>query len=43
MTKEEAYSSFVVGVIVHIAKHVGAHTSGNLEDSMVMAESLDMY
>ena len=43
MTKWEVYSTSVVRLASPIVELVGTQIHGNLEDDMVMAESLDIH
>ena len=43
MTAEEAFSTFMSGLMPHLQEHVGAHVQGDLEAAKRMALCMEMY
>ena len=43
MNEEEAFSTFLAGLMPHLQEHVGAHVQGDLEAAKQMALRMDMF
>ena len=43
MNAEEAFSTFLSGLMPHLQEHVGAHVQGDLEAAKRMAFKMEIY